>query len=854
MYITNKNIDVPTLFNKHCTVLICYNCASTGDTSLDIRFGGAEIPGSPFPVSVLQRTEEATPSTPVKKGKSKKKTKSSSLISGLNLENEKFMVGTAHKFKIHCDDLGEGNLEVTTKPHSAADIDVTHVAHENAYWVEITPKKPGKNDILVKFEGDHILGSPFRTNFHSRGDAAKCTMVDTPPECQRDLDNQVSFCISTKGAGKGKITSTVKSLLSKTDVPSEAVRVSKHHYHVLFSPSQGLNYLMSVRYDEVHITGSPYKISLGDASLCKVEGEGLKLAWCSRWNTFRINVADAGPGELSVDIERDDPDEEVEGMKTEKNISNVDDDHYEVSYQPFFPGKYWVTVKWGKINIPGSPFDVTCVQPLRPDQFSVDPVTLIYQNKPAQLQVTCDSIVKENDKLTISVRSQEEQKILGEVIKNEDNRSYTCTISAQELEKYFVYVLWDEQHIEGSPFKITNILPPTLADFSVHALASGEGIIAVTVAGPPYSLRYGALTATVCDSNDSTLDLPVNISRVSDEESKVDFKPQHGGEYKLSLLYDSEHISGSPFQLISTDASLCYARGKGLNTARINKWAKFSVFTENGGPGELRVEVEGEDQGEGDFLLNSLVTAASDTCYDVSYCPTITGLHRISVFWDIQHVPGSPFTIAVCDPHRYSLPKHPTEGVVGRPIRVGVKELSPAPDFEKLEVYMSTKDHIRYPGTIEKGADGGNISIVTPPKVGKYMIHVQCNGFEIEQSPFKVKVYPPPRPDQVRAEGPGLTDSSVGEKGSFEVNVSEAGHGYLSFKVQGPKGGFKINLQRDSEDNDKILADYHPTHAGAYIVSLLWAGEHIPNSPFNITVAEAPPPQPQQMSQLQEAQ
>lgn len=825
-----------------------------GDTSLDIRFGGAEVPGSPFPVSVLQRTEEATPTTPSKKGKSKKKSKSSSLISGLNLENEKFMVGTAHKFKIHCDDLGEGDLVVTTKPHSAADIDVTHVAHENAYWVEIIPKKPGKNDIIVKFEGSHILGSPFRTQFQSRGDAAKCMMMDTPPECQRNLDNQVSFCISTKGSGKGKITASVKSLLSKSDVPSEAVRVSKHHYHVLFSPNQGLNYLMSVRYDEVHITGSPYKISLGDASLCRVEGEGLKLAWSGRWNTFKINVADAGPGELTVDIERDDPEEEVEGMKTEQNISNLDEDQYDITYQPFFPGKYWITVKWGKINIPGSPFDVTCLQPLRSEQFSVDPVTLIYQDKPAQLRVTCDSVVEENDKLTVSVRSQEEHKISGEVAKNDDRCSYTCTISAQELEKYFVYVLWDEQHVQGSPFEIKNILPPTLADFSVCALASGDGVIAVTVAGPLYSLRYGLLTAAVCGSHDSSQDLPVNISRFSDEESSVDFSPQQGGEYKLSLFYDSEHIVGSPFQLISTDASLCYARGKGLSGGRINEWAKFSVFTENGGPGELRVEVEGENQGEGDFLLNSLITAASDTRYDVSYCPTVTGPYRISVFWDIQHVPGSPFNVVACDPHRYSVPKCPTEGIIGRPIRVGVKELTSAPDFEELEVYMSTKDHIRYPGTVEKGADGGLIGLATPPKVGKYMIHVQCNGFEIEQSPFKVKVYPPPRPEQVSAEGPGLADSSVGETGSFEVNVAEAGHGYLSFKVQGPKGGFKINLQRDGEDNDKILADYHPTHAGAYIVSLLWAGEHISNSPFNVTVAEVPPPQAQQMSQLQEAQ
>ena len=63
----------------------------------------------------------------------------------------------------------------------------------------------------------------------------------------------------------------------------------------------------------------------------------------------------------------------------------------------------------------------------------------------------------------------------------------------------------------------------------------------------------------------------------------------------------------------------------------------------------------------------------------------------------------------------------------------------------------------------------------------------------------------------------------------------------MSFQVQGPKNGFKINLQRDPENKDVIKGEYNPNHPGTYIVALLWSGVHIPNSPFTVKVDEPDP-------------
>ena len=845
-------ISIHMQLNDDGTYSAIYTPTAPGEEHLDVRFAGVPIPGSPFPVSVLQKAEEAmtadvplkaaanTPST--SKGEKKKK----GTIAGFDLDNERFLVGTTQKFKLHCEELGEGKLDVTCKPHNAAEIDVTTTTGENSYWVDITPKKAGKHDIIVRYAGKHITGSPFRVQFLSRGDALKCSMVDPLSDCPTEIENEVVFCISTKGAGKGKLRATAKSISTEKDVPVTVTKFNshKHHHHVQFPPTEGLNYTLNVYYDELHIQGSPFRIALGDASRCRTSGNGLVKAWSQKWNKFTIDGEEAGPGELSVTIEG----EGLGGLngensRVEPNLSQLDDFHYEVAYLPTEVGNYWITIKWGNIEIPGSPFCIPCRRPLDPSQFAIEEiVTQTFLGKPAQITVNCNEPIEEQDKLTVSVHSLQDERHQGEVVRSSD-QSYTCTVTPPSLGAYKVYILWDEKHIPESPFDIENIPVPSGEQFTIEATEAERQMIAMKVHGPKYVFRYGQLSATVKNTTTGN-EPPVTITKNSHKESLVQFKPAHGeGEHLVRIMYDDQDIQGSPFTLVSTDASQCYAKGKGIQNAAVNKENKFAVFTENGGPGELRVEIEGEVQGEGDILVEPLVTAASETRYDVSYFPTVPGLYKISVFWDIYQIPGSPFNIYCCDPNRYAIQKPPKDGILDKPINVAVKEKSESPDEEVLQIYATSKEHLetKLEGNVRKGNDGSIIASIQLPELGKYIIHIQCNGYDIQGSPFKTKMMPPPIPEKVVASGPGLQDGKAGQPSTFTVNVSEAGHGYVSFQVQGPKHGFKINLQRDAENKDIIKGEYNPTYPGMYIVALLWSGVHIPNSPFTVKVKDADP-------------
>lgn len=812
--------------NEDGTITATFVPHDIGEEELDIRVKNKPILGSPFRLAVKHKDTDAEATDEA--------------ILGLNLNEYRFIVDTSSRLKLFCQDLGEGELEVFSKPATNADINITEdEVQKKIYWVVIVPRKAGKCDLMVRYGGNDIYGSPFVVNFLARGNAKKCVLM-SQTDCKFDpKEVEKTFCVSTKGAGKGKVTAVIRSMSSIKNIKVKVEQHSKYHYHVKFVPSEGLNYILSVRFDDIDIQGSPYKILLGNPSHCRVRGDGLTKAWSGQRNQFIVESENAGPGNLKILIESDKSDEfdRKPVIKLEPKISQTEEFKYEVSYMPEEPGIYWVTVEWSGTNIPGSPFRTICRKPLEPNDFSViDPAPITHDGKDAETVIKADKEIIEEDKLAVALYTEDERKFLGEATLI-DNTTYSIFVRPPECGKYSVHVLWDDKHIRGSPFEIENIPPPEASEFSVEAAEKDGGVISVKVVGPEFSFRYGKLTASIDGTNlDEPEEVPFDILPLSTKECAVNFSLSFGKEYDLSIFYDDVHITGSPFHIISTDASQCYSKGAGLKVARANHPNTFSVFTENAGLGELKVEIKGGEEGSEEIIPE--ISTVNETQYNVSYMPTTVGQYKILVYWDVHQIPGSPFEIICCDPLRYSIPKPPKEGSLGVPIKIGVKEASMGPNCESLEVFARGKDHTHHEGQVAKGSDGNYVCTVQPPELGKYVIHIKCNGFNITGSPFKIKNMPAPIPEKVSVSGRGISNGRVGDKGKFQINVSEAGHGFINLKVQGPKDGFSVNLNHNKLEEKLIHADYNPTHPGQYSISVLWSGVHVKDSPFKVSVEE----------------
>ena len=752
-------------------------------------------------------------------------------VTGLNLEDEKFRVNVPHSFKLHCEDLGEGTPDVACKPPAGAEISMSPAPGDNSHWVNILPKKAGKHELTVKFNGKHILGSPFHVQFTTRSDASKCILEDSPPECQKMSTGaqNIIFCVSNKGAGKGKLTATAKSIATKEPVPVTITRPFKHHYHIEFDPSEGVNYILTIKYDDINIPGSPFKLALGDASKCHIEGEGIIEAWLNEENRFTVNAKEAGPGQLNVSVEGDDE-------NVEPDISTLAEGTFEVAYHPTRCALYSVSVKWGNQGIPGSPFEVRCRRRILASEIHIPDLSAgAYIGKPLKLTLVAEGIeIEQEERFTGFVRSSDGEEFSLQLEKG-DSGSCICTIDPPPtVGVYEFHVLWMGEHITRSPFDLEVVSPPKLDDFTVKAVEAEGGVIALEVLGPKYAFRCGELKASV--ENAVTMDkVPVTATQLSHQEYNIEFKPGKCGEYLLSITYDDNHIQGSPFRLIATDASLCYTKGKGLTAAQFGEENKFVVCTENAGSGELFVDVEGQ---EGNMEL--FISATSENRYDITYNPPKLGMYQISVKWGDQHIPGSPFEVLCVNAARYSVVKPPKELTLGKVMKVGVKVADDAaPDWEKLEIVARLKDNRSFKGEVKKGDDGNYICTVTPPELGKYQVHVRCNGLDIPGSPFRIKVLEAPIPENVKAYGEGLENGTIGQERRFNIELKNAGYGYLGFRVQGPKKGFKISMDRSEEEEDIIYARYTPIYTGDYTISVLWSGVHVSGSPFFVNITES---------------
>ena len=819
--------DFTVIDNGDGTHTVEYIPDAPGEYDVDVLFAGTPVGGSPFRISVqsfrpeqleeLEELEELTESLQEDEG-----------VTGLDLHNAKFQVGVSYQITLHCEQLGDNPPAISCKPKDAANVIVTSAPGRNSYNCEIIPQKEGKHIISVKYEGKHIFGSPFTVKFKPQAQAAACRVIETSPECQKQAGDNVIFCISTDGAGKGKLTATAKSLTTKNHIPVSIKHPHKHHYNVEFNPTEGSQYTLTIKYNDQHITGSPFALSLGDASKCHAEGEGLTSAQIEKEGRFTVYTEGAGLGTLSVEIQG-------EGQTTlDSNVSQKSENQFEVSYLPDNGGAYNIFVRWGDVEIPGSPFPIMCIDPA---QFTItEQESQTCHGKDIQLMVTSE-VDTEEEKLTISSLQKSSQKTTEGTVEKVKDLTYTCNIKPPEIGMYTIRVCWGGVDIQGSPFDLEVEKAPAPEDFTVEAREVNAETLGLRVYGPKRALKYGELTATV-RSAATNEQLPVVVTQATLDWCDVEFHPQggSGSEYLLSIQYNGDHIIGSPFRLLSTDASQCYTKGKGLVTARTGEWNKFTVYTENAGPGKLTVHIEGEDGEE----LESFITAKNETDFQVRYNPTVPGNYTIAVQWRNQDIPHSPFSVYCCNPSAFQVMEPPNEVYLGEQIKVFLDAAQAATEQEELCIFARAKHKKDVHGIVRKVEEETKyICTVEPPSLGKYVIHIRCNDFEVKGSSFKVRAMPPPVPENVKVHGPGIVDGIVGEERNFTIDVTEAGHSFVTFKVHGPKDAFKVNMHNHPELEKTILAEYNPSHEGVFTISVLWAGSHVPGSPFSVRILEA---------------
>lgn len=126
-------------------------------------------------------------------------------------------------------------------------------------------------------------------------------------------------------------------------------------YSVRFMARENGIHQIHLKFNGVHISGSPYRIKVGkvdaDPAALHAYGNGLKEIKTGQKTDFIIDTCNAGCGALGVTV--DGP------SKVAMDCTEVEEG-YKVRYTPLVPGDYYISIKYNGYHIVGSPFKVPC--------------------------------------------------------------------------------------------------------------------------------------------------------------------------------------------------------------------------------------------------------------------------------------------------------------------------------------------------------------------------------------------------------------------------------------------------------------------------------------------------------------
>lgn len=306
-----------------------------GIHTVSVKYMELHIPGSPFQFTVGPFCDSG--SHLVKAGGG-----------GLELGE----VGVPCEFNVWTREAGAGSLAISIEGPSKAEINFKD-RKDGSCNVSYIVKEPGEYHIGLKFNDRHIPDSPYRIQVAPAvGDAHKLEIAQFPQGAIQP--NTPSQFLVRKNGAKGDIDAKIVSPSNNED-DCFIQTIDSEETSVRFYPREEGMHSIHVKFNGIHIPGSPYRVKVGkdvaDAAFVSATGPGLKNVVTGQKTHFLINTCDAGTGTLSVTV--DGP------SKVSLDCSEIDDG-YKVRYTPLLPGEHYVSVKYNNTHIVGSPFKIEC--------------------------------------------------------------------------------------------------------------------------------------------------------------------------------------------------------------------------------------------------------------------------------------------------------------------------------------------------------------------------------------------------------------------------------------------------------------------------------------------------------------
>lgn len=410
------------------TYAISFTPRDAQNHTVELRFNGQDVPGSPFTCRVSAAARIVSPEL-----------------------MDKVSVGRMFDFVVESDTmplvevLGPARRSVATKI-DRADI---------GYNVKFEPMDVGDHSVEVRLPGGgHVEGSPFLLKAYS---AEKVVVTDIRPGV---VGKSVSFGINASQAGAGNLEIIVA--VNGKNVPNFVQSEGNARFKVNFKPTEAAAHSLSVRFNGHPVPGSPFTCHIAAAPVslprAMASGEGLKQAAVKMENVFELDGFDGVEPQIFVTS--------PSGDNVACQISHRGDT-YKASFRPMVVGRHLISVTANDQHINGSPFSCNV--------FDVSRVTIsgLEQHEgpsPLGIPVTFSVDAAGAGEGTLElVVSTDTSTVKAEVVACARGL-YDVTFIPQSSEPHYVNITFNDVPVDGSPFHVD--IQQTTLQIQIGSLAT----------------------------------------------------------------------------------------------------------------------------------------------------------------------------------------------------------------------------------------------------------------------------------------------------------------------------------------------------------------------------------------------
>ncbi|XP_015587386.1 filamin-A isoform X2 [Cephus cinctus] len=722
-------------------------------------------------------------------------------------------------------EAGPGKLTVNVRA-GGADVDSLVREGENGvYEVIFHPTRAAPHRVQIKYNDVHIQGSPLEVAVRGPTGGREVTATGLGLY-QSSVGKVTSFTIETLGR-PGKEFDVVISGPQGNAVPVRCYQHRDGNLLAEFTTNSVGTYKIDVLQGAKPVLGSPFFCQAFDASKVKLTELGPTTISVHDRIAFKLMKADAGMAELDVIATS------PLGQELPLQVTSLNDGAEMIEFSPSVPGTYMINVTYGGASVPGSPVMCT-VEAAGQARAKGEGLLSGHVGKPAHFIVTgtrSPPAVQVDGPDSVSKATIEAGANPGTW-----NVSYVPT----EVGVFDIRVVCAGQQLPGSPWH------PKIIDTRNLRVIGGWSAVCDDLGrlklNPSSKISFDTAEAGPGELSGSVGDHPLSFEMTSNNRLKLVTPQISGGEHRMEILFNGAPFPGAPKLAILPeteppvqDTSRVMLRGRGLTTAKCGEEVSFTIDGSQAGNGTPKVQLFSPTT-----EINVMLQHLGDSVYRASYIPLTSESLLMTVSWNGRQLKGCPLQINVtnaADASRVICSgdglKH---GIVGQEIRSFIDTRRAGPG--ELTAHCVGPHKVAYCELYDHG-DATFTLNVKPQESGRHALTIKYAGEHVPGSPFTLRVSGAPDATKVRVYGPGIEHGVLATfQSRFICDTRGAGAGQLTVRVRGPKGAFRVEMQRETQKDRIILCRYDPTEPGDYRVEVRWAGVLVPGSPFPVRIVD----------------